>query len=117
MVQSKAPTVDAYLSEARPDHRPYLTGVRDLARRVLADHQERMHWGMPVYMRDEKVRFGFAGQKQFVSLYFMDPQVLDENASALAGVVRGKSCLRYRRPEQIDLRLLETLLTTQGHRP
>ena len=117
MVQSKAPTVDAYLAEARPEQRPYLAHLRDVARRVLVDHEERMQWGMPVYVRQEKIRFGFAGQKQFVSLYFMDPGVLDENPEALAGVVRGKSCLRFRRPEAIDLRLVETLLTRRRQRP
>lgn len=117
MVQSKAPTVDAYLAEAPPEQRPYLSHVRDVARRVLTDHEERMHWGMPVYVRGEKIRFGFAGQKQFVSLYFMDPGVLDAHAEAITGVVRGKSCLRFRKPEAIDLGLVETLLRTQTHRP
>src|SRR5690242_1777419 len=88
MVQSKAPTVDAYLAEAAPERRPYLQLVREVARRVLADHEERMHWGMPVYMREQKIGFAFADQKQFVSLYFMDPRVLDENAEAIAGLIR-----------------------------
>jgi uncharacterized protein YdhG (YjbR/CyaY superfamily) len=110
MVQSKAQTVDAYLAEAAPARRAYLQLVREVARRVLADHEERMHWGMPVYMRQQKIRFGFAEQKEFVSLYFMDPRVLDENREAIAGMIRGKSCLRFRRLERMDARLLERLL-------
>jgi len=117
MVQSKALTVDAYLAEAAPQRRVYLQLVREVARRVLADHEERMHWGMPVYMRQEKIRFGFAEQKQFVSLYFMDPKVLDENAEAIAGMIRGKRCLRFRRLDRIDARLLERLLQDARQRP
>jgi len=79
MVQSKAETVDEYLSQVSPKRQSYLRQVRDLAARVLVDHEERMQWGMPVYVRNGRVRFGFAEQKQFVSLYFMEPRVLDEN--------------------------------------
>jgi uncharacterized protein YdhG (YjbR/CyaY superfamily) len=111
MVQSKAATVDEYLSQVSPKRQSYLRQVRDLAARVLVDHEERMQWGMPVYVRNGRVRFGFAEQKQFVSLYFMEPRVLDENAAALADITRGKSCLRFRRPERIDLGLVETLLS------
>jgi len=32
-------------------------------------------------------------------------------------VARGKSCLRFRKPERIDLDLVETLLSTQCQRP
>ena len=117
MVQSKASTVDAYLAEVAPQRRVYLQLVREVARRVLADHEERMHWGMPVYMRQERIRFGFAEQKQFVSLYFMDPRVLDENAEAIAGMIRGKRCLRYRRIEGLDAGLLERLLQDARQRP
>jgi uncharacterized protein YdhG (YjbR/CyaY superfamily) len=117
MVQSKALTVDAYLAEAAPPRRVYLQLVREVARRVLADHEERMHWGMPVYVRQEKIRFAFAEQKQFVSLYVMDPKVLDENAEAIAGMVRGKRCLRFRRLDRIDARLLEQLLQDARQRP
>jgi len=110
MVQSQASTVDEYLAQASPEREPYLRQVRQLARKVLAGHEERMQWGMPVYVRHGKVRFGFAEQKQFITLYFMEPEILDDNAAALAGVVRGKRCLRFRRPERLDLRLVETLL-------
>jgi len=117
MVQSKAPTVDAYLAEAAPERRAYLQLVREVARRVLSDHEERMHWGMPVYVRQEKIRFGFAEQKQFLSLYFMDPKVLDENVEATVGAIRGKRCLRFRRLDRIDARLLERLLQAARQRP
>jgi len=110
MVQSQASTVDEYLAQASPEREPYLRQVRQLARKVLVGYEERMQWGMPVYVRRGKVRFGFAEQKQFITLYFMEPEILDDNAAALAGVVRGKSCLRFRRPERLDLRLVETLL-------
>lgn len=110
MVQSFAPTVDAYLAEASAERAETLRALRDLARRVLADHEERMQWGMPVYVRDDKIRFGFAEQKQYVSLYFMNSQALRKNAKALAGQNMGKGCLRFRKSAPIDWTLIEKLL-------
>src|SRR5690606_23221615 len=64
MVQSKASTVDEYLAQASAECRPALAHLRDAARRVLADHEERMQWGRPVYALENEVRFGFAEQKR-----------------------------------------------------
>lgn len=110
MVQSRAATVDDYLAQVSPARRTCLGRLRDLARGVLDGHEERMQWGMPVYALDEKICFGFAEQKQFMSLYFMDPSILDQHAAAIAGVPRGKSCLRFRRPEALDWAVIEDLL-------
>jgi uncharacterized protein YdhG (YjbR/CyaY superfamily) len=110
MVQSQAPTVDAYLAEAPAAHAAQLRQIRELARTLLADYEERMHWGMPAYLQDGRVSFGFAAQKQYVSLYFRTPGTLERNADALRGVRRGKSCLRFRKPAEIQWSLVEKLL-------
>ena len=112
MVQSKASTVDEYLAQASAECRPALSHVRETARRILADHEERMQWGRPVYTLGDEVRFGFAEQKRFLSLYFMSPTALDENVRAIAGLARGKRCLRLAKPGRIDPQALEALLTT-----
>jgi len=110
MVQSQAATVDIYLSEVSPARAPQLAKVRELARRVLSDHEERMLWGRPTYIRAGRTAFGFAEQKQYVSLYFDAPEVLDRNAEAVARVRRSKGCLRYRKSVPIDWDLVERLL-------
>ena len=111
MVQSQAATVDIYLSEASPARAPQLKRLRDLARRILTGHEERMLWGRPTYFRGNRPVFGFAEQKQYVSLYFDAPEVLDRHADALARVRRSKGCLRYRKSVPIDWDLIERLLT------
>lgn len=110
MVQSQASTVDAYLTQASPDRAEALRRIRALARQVLQDHEERMHWGMPSYLRDGQVSFGFADRKSYLSLYFVNPAALDKNAPALEGLNRGKGCLRFRQPAAMDWNLLEKLL-------
>jgi uncharacterized protein YdhG (YjbR/CyaY superfamily) len=110
MVQSKAATVDAYLAEAPAEERARLEAVRETARRALASHQERMHWGMPAYLSDGRVTFGFARQKKYLSLYFTSPTLLDQHAEALGRMRRGKRCLRFSPRESIDWEVLERLL-------
>lgn len=111
MVSSRAADVDAYLAEVPEDRRTCLSTVRDVARRVLAGYDESMAYGMPTYGRGDDVRFSFASQKQHIALY-VHPPVVAANADRLtaAGLDYGKSCLRFRRPEQIDLELVEALL-------
>lgn len=111
MVQSQAATVDIYLSEVSPARAPQLAKLREVARRVLADHEERMLWGRPTYIHAGRTAFGFAEQKQYVSLYFDAPEVLDRHAEAVARVRRSKGCLRYRKSMPIDWALVERLLT------
>lgn len=110
MVQSQAATVDIYLSEVSTARAPQLARLREIAQRVLSDHEERMLWGRPTYIRAGRTAFGFAEQKQYVSLYFDAPQVLDRHAEALARVRRSKGCLRYRKSVPIDWDLVEQLL-------
>jgi uncharacterized protein YdhG (YjbR/CyaY superfamily) len=121
MVQSQAPTVDAYLTQASPQRAPALQRVRALARQVLQDHEERMHWGMPSYLRDGRITFGFAETKHYLSLYFVNPAGLEKNAQALGGLDRGKGCLRFRQPAAVDWSLVEKLLIdtrdSASHRP
>jgi hypothetical protein len=110
MVHSNAPTVDAYLAQASPRRAAELRQVRELARRTLDDHDERIQWGMPVYAKCDQIRFGFADRREYISLYFMNTGVLVRNPKAFAGKSRGKSCVRFRRSDAIDWSELETLL-------
>lgn len=42
-----------------------------------------------------------AAQKQFVSLY-VDPKILDKHPDAFPGVNCGKSCIRFKKLNQIN---------------
>lgn len=110
MAQSDAPTVASYINGCPSEHAPALRTLRTLAARTLRDHEERMHWGMPAYLRQNRVSFGFAVQSRYLSLYFRAPGLLDKDVEALGNVSRGKGCLRFRRPDAIDWPLVERLL-------
>ena len=117
MVQSRAATVDDYITEAPPERRAALERIRDLARRTLTGFDEKMAYGMPAYYGPGQNGFAFASQKQYVALYITNQAVVAKNAEALKGLDMGKSCLRYRSPEQIDFALLEQLLNDTRDNP
>lgn len=111
MVQSKAASVDIWLAEADPARAPVLRAVRDLAVKHFGAAAERMSHGMPAYQRvdDDAPVFAFNSQKQHISLY-VSPRVHPLHAEALKTLDAGKSCIRFRRPEQVDLALLDRML-------
>lgn len=111
MVQSSAPTVDAWLADVDPARKAVLEAVRASALRNLPSLAETMRYGMPTYAANPSVdpAFAFNSQKQYISLY-VDPRVHALHADALANLDAGKSCIRFRKPEQIDLDLVDRLL-------
>jgi uncharacterized protein YdhG (YjbR/CyaY superfamily) len=111
MVQSKAATVDDWFAEVDPKREAVLRAVRNCALKHFGAAAERMSYGMPAYVRpgDEAPVFAFNSQKQHISLY-VSPRVHPIYEEELKGLDAGKSCIRFRRPEQVDLDLLDRML-------
>jgi len=111
MVQSTAASVDAWFEAVDPKRKPALEAVRAAALNAFGPVAERMSYGMPAYARadDEAPIFAFNSQKQHISLY-VSPRVHPLHAEALKALDTGKSCIRFRRPDQIDLDLVARML-------
>jgi uncharacterized protein YdhG (YjbR/CyaY superfamily) len=109
-VQSKAATVDEYIAEAPVERHDALELLRRLCAEELSGFDEAMQYGMPSYLRDGVVEAAFASQKAYISLYILRQALLQAHADRLAGMSVGKSCVRFRRPEQIDPVVVRSLL-------
>lgn len=109
-MQSTAPDVDAYLAAVPAERRDVLAAIRRLCRDCLPDHVEGMLYGMPTYSRDGVPEFAFASQKQYISLYGMKPEAVAAVRDAFAGAKIGKGCIRYAKPDTVDLAAVERLL-------
>jgi len=111
LVQSAAATVDAWFAEVDAKREPALRAVRAAALRHFGPATERMSYGMPAYVRpgDDAPVFAFNSQKQHISLY-VSTRVHPLYEEELKGLDAGKSCIRFRRPEQIDLDLVDRML-------
>ena len=110
MVQSTASTVDDWLRAVDLKRAPILARVRDLALKHFGIETESMRYGMPACAGDAaSPAFAFNSQKQYISLY-VSPRVHAIFAEALSGLDAGKSCIRFRKPEQVALDLLDRML-------
>lgn len=110
MVQSKAATVDDWLMEVEPGRAACLAQIRASALANLPGYAESMRHGMPTYTRGaDEPAFAFNSQKQYISLY-VSPRAHALHAEALKGVDAGKSCIRFRKPQQVDFDLLDRML-------
>lgn len=110
MVQSTAANVDDYLAEVTEDRRLTLAAIRRLCQEHLPGYEESMAYGMPCYARDGVVEFAFASQKQYISIYGMQLDALDPLRDAFAGAKFGKGCIRYTKPEKVNLEAVAKLL-------
>jgi hypothetical protein len=122
-VQSKAPTVAAYLKELPPERRKVMSAMRRLIRANLPrGYQERMSWGLISY-EIPLARFpdtynghplcyvGLAACKNSYSLYVMAVYQNPKKAAAFKQAFvkadkkldMGKSCVRFRSLDDLPL--------------
>ena len=111
---SGAATVDAYLAEVAEARRPAMARLRELCRERRRGSEECIEYGMPCYKRGGAAEIAFASQKQYVALYVMKKDVLDEFRERLGASSIGKGCGRYREPAKIDFRVIDELLRRNG---
>ncbi|MFG2819160.1 iron chaperone [Kitasatospora sp. NPDC048365] len=117
MVRSAAKDVDGYLAELPEERRAAPARLRQLCREELVGFDEVMAFGMPAYERDGACEIAFAAQRQYLSFYLMRGDVREAFGERLAGQDMGRSCLRFRRPENVDFDLVRELLRATAARP
>jgi hypothetical protein len=132
-MQSKATTVDAYIAELPEDRQKAISELRKVIKKNLPKgFKEEMNYGMIGYVvPHSKYPAGYhcnpkmplpflniASQKNFIAVYHMgvyaNPQLLKwlTEAHAKASTKKldmGKSCMRYKKPEDIPYKLIGEL--------
>ena len=123
MARSEARTVDDYLAELPEDRRAVVAAVRDVIRaRIPGGYAETMNWGMisweiplsrypDTYNGQPLGYVALAAQKNNYSLYltcaYQDPALDARLRAAFAAAGKrldmGKSCLRFKRLEDLPL--------------
>jgi hypothetical protein len=123
MAQSSATTVEEYLAGLPEDRRAVVSAVRDVVLRNLPDGYREMvgsgmlNYGIPLerypttYNKQPLGYLALAAQKNHYALYMMAPYSDPAHAARLAdGFAKagkkldmGKSCLRFRRLEDLPL--------------
>jgi len=109
-MQSDAVDVDRYVEEISGPRKPVIRALREACRAELTAFTEAMAYGMPGYSRDGQIEISFANQKQYISLYVTRTDVMAAHRDRLAHLDVGKSCIRYRKPEDVDLDVVRSIL-------
>ena len=132
-MQSKSTTVAAYMQEVPEERRRVIEALRKVIKqRLPKGFEEQMNYGMIGYVvphtlypkgyhckpTDPLPFINIASQKNFIAIYHMgmyaDPALLKWFTDAYAKQVKGKldmgkSCLRFKKPEQVPVDLIGEL--------
>ncbi len=109
-MQSTAKTVTEYLKEVPAERRAVLTKMRAYCLKYLTGFKESMDYSGPCYARDGVVKVGFMSQKNNVTLYILRTDVMKAYKGELTGCDAGKGAIRYRKPENVDFKVVEKML-------
>jgi hypothetical protein len=132
MVSSAAKSVDAYLAELPPQRRAVLSVVRDLVNaHIPPGYEEGMAYGMigwsiplsryPVTYNKQPLGYvALAAQKNVYSLYLMGVYAAGEQQTKLRAAAAsqgkkldmGKSCLRFRKADDLPLEAIGQLIAS-----
>jgi len=100
--------VASYLEKLPPDRRAALEALRAMILQAAPEAQESMQYGMPTYTFSGG-GFALAAQKNYLSLY-MDQAVVENHRAELGGRSIGKSCIRFKRLEQLPRGTIQAML-------
>lgn len=107
---STAPTVDAFLATVTPEEKAIFAKLR---KHLRADKAvvESMEYRMPTYKIGANMVGALNKQKQYLCLY-LNPAAVDPHRAELkaAKLDCGKSCIRFKKPEQLPLPLAATMI-------
>jgi uncharacterized protein YdhG (YjbR/CyaY superfamily) len=107
-MQSKAATIREYLSGLSTRERPVIETLDKLVRSTLPTAAGSMKYGMPTYELQGRM-IAFNAQKHYFSFY-ADPEIVKRHRAELGAVDIGKSCIRFRRIEDVSLNALRSIV-------
>lgn len=112
-MQSDAKTVAEYMKSLPDDIRKALGKLRALIRKVAPDAKESMQYGMPTY--DLKgMLWAFNSQKNYLALYGCGSVLVGQYKTKIGKVNCGKGCIRFKKLEDLDLGVVEEMLTASA---
>lgn len=107
---SSADNVTEYINSLEKETGEVLAKLREIFLQIAPSAEESMKYKMPTYTLADKI-FAFAVQKNYISVYVSNHKLISEHSDTIGKQKHGKSCIRYNKPEHINLEGLEKLLT------
>jgi uncharacterized protein YdhG (YjbR/CyaY superfamily) len=107
-MQSKAKSIEEYLSELLPSDREVISALDLLVREILPHAAGSMKFGMPTYECHGRT-VAINAQKNYFSIY-ADPKFVTRYRSELKKLSVGKSCIRFTSMENAPLAVFRKIL-------
>jgi uncharacterized protein YdhG (YjbR/CyaY superfamily) len=107
-MQSKAVTIREYIAGLSSRERLVILVLDRLVRAALPTASGSMKYGMPTYEWHGRM-IAFNAQKNYFSFY-ADPQIVKRHRAELGGLDVGRSCIRFRRLEDVSLDVLRSIV-------
>ncbi len=125
-MQSTVTTVKQYLAELPEDRRDAISTVREkILSHLPSGYEEAMNWGMITYQvpletcpntynKQPLMYAALASQKNHMAVYLMGIYMSEDSRQEFEAAYNatgkrmdlGKSCVRFRKPEQLPLELI-----------
>ena len=97
------PDAEAYFEALPPERKEILLALRKVIEETLpAETRETMSYRLPTYELEEQV-CALGAQKHYLCLYVCNIPALDAHREAFDHLNCGKSCIRFRRLEDLPL--------------
>lgn len=114
-MQSKAPTVDAYLDTLPDERREIAVAIRTMVNRAAPRCRESMAYGMPGWdLGGHWIALGW--QRHCLALFVSDPDLVRDLALAAGSKDFGMSCMRWPSARHVRLEGLRALIEAAAKR-
>ncbi|MGH1477734.1 MAG: iron chaperone [Geminicoccales bacterium] len=111
-----AETPGEYIDQLEDDwRRRKLLELRQIIKENGPALVERIHYKMLCYGDTGTAVFHLNAQKNYVSLYVGNASKIDPDGNLLAGLNRGKSCIRFRRSDDISKTQIDKFIVRAIH--
>lgn len=106
--------IQEYFEQMPEERREILGALRGHLKRVWPEAIEDLAYGMPTYHIDGRPAFGLANQKHFMALHVLPYDLLEPFKNDLKAHDCGKSCIRFRRMDDVTYELLDRIIKYVG---
>ena len=101
--------IDKYLAGLPDDRRVALQTLRELIHTNLPDVLEMWAYKMPSFERNGFI-LSMASQKNYMSLYVCETDLLEKYAEQLAHLNCGKSCIRFKKLTDLPMETVSRII-------
>jgi hypothetical protein len=111
-MQYDVATPEEYLRALDQDwRRDTLVALREIIQQSAPELREAIRYKMLSYEDDRGPVFALNAQKGYVSLYVTDAEQVDPTGALLAGLDRGKGCIRFKKSGKVADTRIDAFIT------